>query len=125
MAFNDGVKVAPVAYIGLVSVIVTLVAVMALQVLYFQQRNEITAAELAAAGSPPELAELTAKQLTALTQRGYVDRQRGIVAIGINRAMELVLTDLAHGKTPEEVIGPAVVHARWSPGASGKACRRE
>ena len=41
MAFNDGVKVGPVAYIGLVSVIVTFVLVLLLQVLYFQQHNEM------------------------------------------------------------------------------------
>ena len=77
MAFNDGVKVGPVAYIGLVSVLVTFVLVLMLQVLYFQQHNEMVAAELAAEGPPPELAELTAKQQTALTQRGYVDRAAG------------------------------------------------
>ncbi len=106
MTYNDGVKIAPIAYLGLISVLVTLVIVMALQVLYFQQTNKIAAAEMASAGAPPELAELNARQLTALTQRGYVNQQEGIVAIGIDRAMELVLTDLANGKSPGEVIGP-------------------
>ena len=107
MAFNDGVKVGPVAYIGLVSVIVTFVLVLLLQVLYYQLNKSLAEAEFAEMGPPLELTELTATQQTALTQRGYLDRERGIVAIGIQRAKELVVTELASGKAPNEVVGPA------------------
>ncbi len=107
MAYNDGVRIGPVAYIGLVSALVLVVLVLALQVLYYQQNNEKTAESLANAGPPPERADLAAKQATALTQRGYVDRQRGIVAVGIQRGMDLVLKDLADGKSPEQARGPA------------------
>ncbi len=106
MAFDDGIKVGPIAYIGLVSAIVLFALVLALQVVYHQQRNRMVHADLAAEGPPHELAELTAKQQTALTRRGYADRERGIVTIGIKRAKELVVRELANGKTPSEVVGP-------------------
>ena len=106
MAFNDGVKVGPIAYIGLVSVLGMVVLVLLLQVLYYHQRNALEEADLAAEGPPQELAELTSQQQLALTQRGYVDRQRGIVAIGAERAKELVVTELADGEAPSEVVGP-------------------
>ena len=97
MAFNDGIKVGPIAYIGLVSVLVTFVLVLLLQVVYYQQDKQTREAYLSEAGPPEELTELTAKQQTALMKRGEV---------GIVRAKELVITDLAAGKLPSEVIGP-------------------
>lgn len=106
MAYNDGVKVGPIAYIGLVSVIVTFVLVLMLQVIYYQQRNRMANAALAAAGRPQELVKTISEQQLALTQRGYVDRQQGVVAIGIERAKELVVQELAAGETPEVVNGP-------------------
>ena len=106
MAYNDGVKSAPIAYIGLVSVIVTLIVVMLLQVLFFGERDTMLAADQASQGPPAALADLTAKQLTVLTRRELVDRDRGVVRIGISRAMELVVKELSQGKTPAEVAGP-------------------
>ena len=69
MAFNDGVKSAPIAYIGLVSVIVTFIVVMVLQVMFFGEQDEMVAADQASQGPPAALADLTAKQLTVLTRR--------------------------------------------------------
>ena len=48
-----------------------------------------------------------------------VDRDRGVVRIGISRAMELVTAELAAGKVPSEVQGPALPTA-----GSTAACRR-
>jgi len=106
MAFNDGVKAAPIAYIGAVSVIVTFIIVLLLQVVYFGQQEGRLAADQAAQRPPAELADLTARQLTQLTKREVVDRERGVVTIGISRAMELVVKELAAGKKPAEVLGP-------------------
>ncbi len=106
MAFNDGIKVGPIAYIGLVSVIVTFAFVLALQVIYYQQTKQIRETDLAAEVPPAELTELTASQQTALMQPGYVDREQGLVSVGIERAKDLVLGELAQGKTPSEVNGP-------------------
>lgn len=106
MAFNDGVKAAPIAYIGLVSVIVTFIIVLLLQVVYFGQQEDRLAADQATQRVPAELSDLTARQLTQLTKCEVVDRQRGVVTIGISRAMELVVRELSAGKNPAEVVGP-------------------
>ena len=80
MAFNDGVKTAPIAYIGLVSVIVTFIIVMLLQVLYFRRAGRHGWRRIRRRSAPPaELADLTARQLTQLTRREVVDRDRGVV----------------------------------------------
>ena len=105
MAFNDGVKAAPIAYIGLVSVIVTFIIVLVLQVLFFGEQQDMLAVDQATQGPPAELADLTAKQLTQLMKRRWLIA-RGVVTIGISRAMELVVKELAAGKTPAEVRGP-------------------
>ncbi|MHB0957087.1 MAG: hypothetical protein ACYC0X_14205 [Pirellulaceae bacterium] len=106
MAYNDGVKSAPIAYIGLVSVIVTIILMLLLQVMFLGEQDEMVAADQAIQGTPAALADLTSKQLTVLTRRELVDRDRGVVSIGISRAMELVVEELAAGKPPAEVAGP-------------------
>jgi hypothetical protein len=79
---------------------------MLLQVLFFGERDTMLAADQASQGPPAALADLTAKQLTVLTRRELVDRDRGVVRIGISRAMELVVKELSEGKTPGDVAGP-------------------
>ena len=125
MAFNDGVKAAPIAYIGLVSVIVTFIIVLLLQVVFFGEQEDMLAVDQATQGPPAELADLTAKQLTQLTKREMVDRARGVVTIGISRAMELVVKELAAGKTPAEVRGPQLPAASPAGGHQRPGCQRE
>jgi Flp pilus assembly protein TadG len=108
MAYDDGVKTAPIAFIGLMSVLVLVIIVLLLQVFFFGETESMLAADKAQQGRPAELADLTAKQQTTLTAQDVVDRDRGVVRIGISRAMELVTTELAAGKTPAEVQGPAL-----------------
>lgn len=108
MAYDDGVKSAPIAYIGLISVLVLVITVLLLQVVFFGETESMVATDKAQQGQPAELADLTAKQLTTLTAQDVVDRERGVVRIGISRAMELVTAELAAGKAPSEVQGPAL-----------------
>lgn len=115
MAFNDGVRVGPVAYIGLVSVIITFIIVLMLQVLYFGREGGMTAAGQAASGPAEELSVLTTRQRAQLAERAVVDRERGVVSIGISRAMELVVQELAGGRAPADVMGPPL------PGTSAPA----
>jgi hypothetical protein len=121
MAFHDGIKSAPIAYIGVVSVILTFVLVLLLQVLFLGQRDAMIRSDLSTQGRPAELADLTARQQTQLTRREMVDRERGIVTIGIKRAMELVATELAAGRLPADVMGPAPVAAGGSAPAAEAA----
>jgi hypothetical protein len=125
MAFNDGVKAAPIAYIGVVSVIVTFLAVLLLQVVYFGQQEARLTADQAAQHAPEELADLTTRQLTQLTKREVVDRDRGVVTIGITRAMELVVKELASGKNPAEVAGPPLPAASPPAATSQPAAKSE
>ena len=106
MASYDDVKTTNIAYIGFMSVIVTVIIILLLQVLYFQTRLDQAAAEEATAGPPNELANLTATQQTALTRVEVVDREKGVVTVGIQRAMDLVISELDEGKRPKEVVGP-------------------
>jgi hypothetical protein len=106
MAYDDGIKIGPVAYIGAVSAILTVAIILMLQVLYFQVRNSAEQAELAGQGPPPQLTELISAQQTELTRRGFVDRERGVVAVGVSEAKDLVLQDLGSGKSPAEANGP-------------------
>lgn len=105
MGFNDGVKSTPIAYIGILSVLVTLIIVMMLQVAYLGHRDQLVGLEGLVTKPAVELSELTVKQQTALTKRALVDREHRIVTIGINRAMDLVVSELNQGKLPTEVIG--------------------
>jgi hypothetical protein len=105
MAHYEDVKTIPIAYIGLISVLVTIVIVMFLQVMFYHHRDNLTA-NRPGDGSPVELADVIAKQQTMLTRREMVDKERGIVTVGVSRAMELVFTELASGKSPKDVIGP-------------------
>jgi hypothetical protein len=89
---------------------------MLLQVLFFGEQDDMVAADQAAQGAPAALADLTAKQLTVLTRRELVDRDRGVVSIGISRAMELVVKELAEGTAPAAVVGPPLPAA--SPAAA-------
>jgi hypothetical protein len=106
MAYDDGVKTAPIAYIGLMSVLVTFIIVMLLQVVYFGEQEDMAALDPSANAPPVELTDVTSRQLRQLKRREIIDSQRGVVAIGIKRAMEVVVKELAAGKQPAEVAGP-------------------
>jgi hypothetical protein len=121
MAYYDDVKTTKIAYIGFISVITTVIIVMLLQVLYFQTRLDQASVEETTAGPPTELANLTATQQTTLTRVEVVDREKGIVTVGIKRAMDLVITDLDAGRQPNDVVGPLgppVASATEGPAAS-------
>lgn len=122
MAYNDGIKTGPIAFVGLMSVLLLFIGVLFLQVVFFGETESMLAADQAQQGQPSELADLRAKQLTRLTTQEVVDRDRGVARIGISRAMELVTAELAGGKKPSEVQGPplpAAPPAAPAPAASG------
>ena len=107
MSYEDNVRTSVIAYLGVVCALGTLAIVMLLQVLFYDRYNALQQQELASAGPPTELAQLTAQQQTVLTQRKWVDRNTGKVTIGISTAMDLVLAELTEGKSPQAVVGPA------------------
>ncbi len=77
------------AVLGLVGAVALLVIIVTLQA-YFARLRRGEAGRDAAAPPPAELATLRARQLERIGGYRWVDRERGIVAIPIGRAMELV-----------------------------------
>lgn len=88
------------AVIGVVSAVVLVAVIAVLQALYFraEQQENLKKAVMV----PSEAQAVRAEQLGQLQGYRVVDPQQGIVAIPIERAMELVLREAqqpAHGGT--------------------------
>ncbi len=100
MAQQDRISNAGVAVVGGVGTVLLLVIVLGLQVLYYS----MTEAEQARKESPvvsPALAADITQQRERLSGYRVVDPAKGIVAIPIDRAMDLVVRE--NGSTsPEE-----------------------
>jgi hypothetical protein len=85
-------------FVGLLSVILTIDAVVGLQAMYYWQLDRLeTSDDLYR--PPAKLGTLLAAQQKLLTEYRMVDAKRGIVAIPIERAMELTVEELSrqHG----------------------------
>ncbi|MBI5869272.1 MAG: hypothetical protein HZB43_13460 [candidate division Zixibacteria bacterium] len=91
-------------YVGAISVLITLVLIVALQAAYYQaQESEISRKAVAS----EELTALRAEQLELLEGYRWIDRSKGTVTIPIDRAMELVVRDLAADSTRPQVPAKA------------------
>jgi hypothetical protein len=83
----------------LIGSVVCLVILLFVQVLFFNvQRNEEQAKIYA--DKPRELAELQARQLGQISTYRYLDPKAGIVAIPIDRAIELYVAEVKAGVVP-------------------------
>jgi len=97
MAGHEDVKTSAVALVGFLGAVVLFALIILLQVVYYWaaerqvQRKEIDAPE-------SELREAVAAQQAKLVGYRWVDQKQGIVAIPIQRAMDLVVRDLAAGE---------------------------
>jgi len=89
-----GISPGKLFFVGLLSVILTVDAVVGLQALYYWQLDRLeTSDELYR--PPAKLKTLLADQQKRLTAYGMVDAEKGIVAIPIDRAMTLVVDELS------------------------------
>ncbi|MCR9202384.1 MAG: hypothetical protein NXI04_27395 [Planctomycetaceae bacterium] len=90
---NDGLYAPGIAVAGVVSAVVTFVAIVALQALYLSlsRSQQETAAQNTIDSSESLMAEQTAK----LNQYAWIDRKNDLVAIPIDRAIELTAIELA------------------------------
>ncbi len=90
----EDVKTSAVALVGVLAAVLLLAIIILLQVVYYWtaarqvQRKEIDAPQLA-------LREVVAAQQAKLAEYHWVDQKQGIVALPIDRAMDLVVRDLA------------------------------
>ena len=92
MAHEDEVNTPMVAVVGVFAVVLLLVIVVGLQVLY----ATMTQAELARKDSPiasPALADYVSQQRERLDGYRWVDQTKGVVAIPIDKAMDLVVRE--------------------------------
>jgi hypothetical protein len=103
-----------VAFVGAVLVFVIVVA---LEAFFYKSEETERASKLA---SPPEeLARLRAAQQAQLGSYGWVDQSKGIAAVPIDRAMELVVRD--QGRNPQPAANKVKVPSAGpqTPGAGG------
>ncbi len=89
-----GINTGKVLFIGILSLILTIAAVVGLQALYFWQVDRMQLAEQL--WEPSEKTEkLATAQQTRLTDYRMLDPKKGTVAIPVSRAMEMVVAELA------------------------------
>ena len=100
MTKYDDVNTPVIAAVGLLAVLGLVALVLFLQVVYYraeaQQEYDKVIQQPAV-----ELIDLKTEQQGKLASYAWVDAKKKIVAIPIDRAMDLVLADLAHGRRPE------------------------
>ena len=92
MAEKDDVNVPMIATVGVVSVLLTIATVYAVQALYFERvrsENERKVVLAPTADADSRLAEQEAK----ITRYSWIKRGDGIVAIPIDRAMQLIVDE--------------------------------
>jgi len=83
-----------VAWVGFLGALVTLVIILALQVLYYATVERETEQKLIQVPTT-ESDTLLAEQAVKLTRYGWIDRDKQQVAIPIERAMDLVVNELS------------------------------
>jgi hypothetical protein len=98
MGTADDVRAGPIVIVGLVGAILLFVLIVGLQALFLHAEEEQTYDKVTSA-SDDGIRDLRARQLGALHGYRYVDRAKGVVAIPVERAMELLARE-ASGKAP-------------------------
>ncbi len=108
------VETPTIALVGFLGAIVIVAILFALQVVYYRA----AAAQYRIKDVDPPIVELqqalTAQQ-AKLTQYRWIDQAKGVAAIPIDRAMEIVVREMASGSAPNP---PATAH---SAGGKGNA----
>jgi hypothetical protein len=97
MATRDDVNTPVIAVVGFISALLLFAIIIFLQVMFYhvqaEQRYEKDLDQ-----PPLELSNLVHNQEARLAEYRWVDQKKGVVAIPIDRAMELVVADLSKGK---------------------------
>jgi hypothetical protein len=104
------------AVIGLVFAILLFVVVVLLQAFFYSSEQKENQRKVVAI-APQELSQVRAQQQEKLGAYKLLDPQKGVVAIPIDRAEELLLA--ADGKTPWPEVQPPPA-PKPAPGASGR-----
>ncbi len=91
MPQKDDLNVSAIAVVGVISSVLVLATVLAVQTLYFNSQADL---ERRRPADGSAAANLAAEQESRLRQQGWIDRQTGAVAIPIDRAMDVVVDEL-------------------------------
>jgi hypothetical protein len=91
---NYGIQIGKLFLVGSLSVIVTIDVVVGLQALYYWQLNRAETTE-GLHQQPANLKALLEAERTRLTDYRIVDAKKEIIAIPIERAMRLVVTEIS------------------------------
>lgn len=94
MQGKEEVNTPTIAAIGIISAILLFVLIVALQTLYYNLEEKETQKKVYSQ-RPERLARLRADQERDLTSYRWIDRENGVVGIPIDRAMALVIKELA------------------------------
>ena len=87
-----GINTGKIIFAGLLGAILTVVVIVGLQALFYWQLDRMKLSEELWQPSA-KLEALTAAQQTRLTDYRMLDAEKGIVAIPISRAMDLVVAE--------------------------------
>ena len=93
---RDGINTPIVAAWGVISAVALFAFIVGMQVLYltFSQADQQTKTDEGTFGE-----NLLVEQEAKLQQKGWVDRQQGIIAIPIEEAMRITVEELRQGET--------------------------
>lgn len=91
---HDDPSVGPIAFYGLAGSLVFVAIVIWLAALVFSTQSELTAERVYRAEAQ-ELVDLKSRQLANIHAYKIVDKSKGVVAIPIDRAMQIVAKELA------------------------------
>ena len=100
MADYDDVNTPLIAYVGGLSVIITAAIIMLLQVVYYRAEAQQQAIE-EQTPPPAELTEIITQQQAKLSGYRVINQDKKIVAVPIDRAMDLVVAELAPSTVPK------------------------
>lgn len=95
----DDMNTPVIALVGIVGAILFVVLVLGLQVWFFDIQ-EIETYKKDISQAPEEITALISRQQDELREYRWVDKKNKIVGIPIERAMDLVVADLAAGRPP-------------------------
>ena len=93
MATRDDLNTPAIALVGFISALLFFASIILLQVMFF--RTEARQRAENDAVPPQELTALVHNQQARLAEYRWVDEKKGVVAVPIDRAMELVVGDLS------------------------------
>lgn len=98
-----GIQIGKLFVVGLVSVLLTVDFITGLQALYYWQLNRTEASK--SLDQPPKLQALLNVQRSHLNEYRIVDAKKGIAAIPISKAMELVVAEQLQEQQPSRHKG--------------------